>query len=480
MTVPAPTSLRRVAVIGAGITGLAAAHHLGELAAAREMPLDVTIVERGERAGGALKTIRRDGFIMEAGADSILVEKPWAAELARRIGLGDELIPTRPEFRRTLVARAGKLVEIPEGFTLLAPARVGPILRSPLFSTMGKLRIMCEPFIPPRRSGGDESLAAFVTRRVGREVLDRVAQPLAGGIYTADPARLSIEATMPRFAEMERKYGSLVRGLRAAERARAAQTKGTSGARWNLFVTMRGGMATLAEALAARLARSMRYGTEAVAITRDGSKWRIALASGAALEADAIICAAPAPVAARLAGPYSPQLAEHLDAISYASAAVVNLTFRESDFPWPPRAFGFVVPIAERRKIIAGSFSSLKYEGRAPAGWILVRTFMGGVLQSEMMQLGDDEMAAAAREELRLLLGVTATPSITEVQRWPEAMPQYEVGHLGRVSEIERLASAIPAFALAGAAYRGVGTPDCVHSGQEAARLTIERLSTDP
>jgi oxygen-dependent protoporphyrinogen oxidase len=474
------TSVRRVIVIGAGITGLAAAHHLGELAASCEMPLEVTIVERGDRAGGPLKTIRRDGFIMEAGADSILAEKPWAAELARRIGLGDELIPTRAEFRRTLVVRAGRLVEIPDGFSLLAPARLGPVLRSPLFSPLGKLRIMLEPFIPARRDGRDESLASFVTRRLGREVLDRVAQPLAGGIYTADPARLSVQATMPRFVEMERKFGSLVRGLRAAERTRAAQSAGTSGARWNLFVGLRSGMGTLADALAARLAQSIRYRAEASALTRAGAKWKVELADGAALDADAVICAAPAPAAAHLMAPHHQPLSERLRSIGYASAAVVNLTYRWSDFPALPRTFGFVVPIAERRKIIAGSFSSLKYEGRAPAGWIIARVFVGGVLQADMMRLADDQMIAAARDELRQLLGVAAAPSIAEVQRWPDAMPQYEVGHLDRVGQIERDAAQFPALVLAGAAYRGVGIPDCVRSGEEAARATIERFTANP
>ncbi len=472
--------MRRVIVIGAGITGLAAAQHLGELAAAREMALEVTIVERGDRAGGPLKTIRRDGFIMEAGADSILAEKPWASDLARRIGLGGELIPTRAEFRRTLVVRAGRLVEIPEGFSLLAPARLGPVLKSPLFSPLGKLRIVLEPFIPARRDERDESLAAFVTRRLGREVLDRVAQPLAGGIYTADPSRLSVHATMPRFVEMERKFGSLVRGLRAAERTRAAQSAGTSGARWNLFVGLRSGMGTLAETLAARLAHSIRYGAEASALTRVGAKWKVELADGAALEADAVICAAPAPATAHLIAPHDQPLSERLRSIGYASAAVVNLTYRESDFPAPPRTFGFVVPIAERRKIIAGSFSSLKYEGRAPAGWIVARAFVGGVLQADMMQLADDQMIAAARDELRQLLGVAAAPSIAEVQRWPDAMPQYEVGHLDRVGQIERAAAQFPALVLAGAAYRGVGIPDCVRSGEEAARATIERFTANP
>jgi protoporphyrinogen/coproporphyrinogen III oxidase len=438
------------------------------------------VVERGDRAGGPLKTIRRDGFIMEAGADSILVEKPWAAEMARRIGLGKELIPTRAEFRRTLVVRGGRLVEIPDGFSLLAPARLGPVLRSPLFSPLGKLRIMLEPLIPARRDGRDESLASFVTRRLGRQVLDRVAQPLAGGIYTADPNRLSVQATMPRFVEMERKYGSLVRGLRAAERTRAAQGAGTSGARWNLFVGMRSGMGALADALAARLERSIRYGAEAAALSRAGEKWKIELADGGLLDADAVICAAPAPAAARLIAPHDPSLAERLRAIGYASAAVVNLTYRESDFPAPPRTFGFVVPIAERRKIIAGSFSSLKYEGRAPAGWIIARAFVGGVLQADMMRLGDDRMVAAARDELRQLLGVAAEPSMAEVQRWPDAMPQYEVGHLDRVDQIERAGAKLPALELAGAAYRGVGIPDCVRSGEQAARATIERFTANP
>jgi protoporphyrinogen/coproporphyrinogen III oxidase len=378
------------------------------------------------------------------------------------------------------VVRAGRLVEIPDGFSLLAPARLGPILRSPLFSPLGKLRIMLEPLIPARRGGRDESLASFVTRRLGREVLDRVAQPLAGGIYTADPNRLSVQATMPRFVEMERKYGSLVRGLRAVERSRAAQGAGTSGARWNLFVGLRSGMGTLADALAARLARSIRYGAEATALTRAGAQWKVELARGAALEADAVICAAPASAAAHLLAPHDEPLAQRLRAIGYASAAVVNLTYRESDFPEPPRTFGFVVPIAERRRIIAGSFSSLKYEGRAPDGWIIARTFLGGVMQADMMRLGDDAMIAAARDELRQLLGVAAAPSIAEVQRWPDAMPQYEVGHLDGVAQIELAAAKLPGLGLAGAAFRGVGIPDCVRSGEEAARATIERFTANP
>jgi protoporphyrinogen/coproporphyrinogen III oxidase len=435
------------------------------------------LLERGERCGGALETIRRDGFVIETGADSFLTEKPAAADLARRLGLGDELISTREIYRKTYVVRAGRLVEIPAGFSLLAPTHLGPIFKSPLFSPLGKLRIAMEPFIASRASDDDESLDSFVTRRLGREVLDRVAQALAGGIYTADPKRLSMAATMPRFAEMERRYGSLIKGMRAAENARAAKMSDVSGARWSMFQSFRNGMATLPETVAVRLGTSIHKNAEVVAMSRHGDAWRLALKSGDSIDADAVICAAPAYAASRIVGTLAPAATKILGAISYASAATVNLSYRESDFDGPPRAFGFVVPAIERRRIIAGSFSSFKFDGRAPAGAILARAFLGGDLSREMMNLGDDEMVAAVRDEFRDLLGVSATPGLSEVRRWPDSMPQYEVGHLDRVAKLERLVAEIPAFVLAGAAYRGVGIPDCIRSGECAADAIFAQFS---
>lgn len=448
-----------------------------ESAAAREFPLEVQLLERGERCGGALETIRRDGFVIETGADSFLSEKVAAADLAQRLGIGAELIPTRDIYRKTYVVRAGRLVEIPAGFSLLAPAHLGPVFGSRLFSPLGKIRIAMEPFIPARTGTDDESLDSFVTRRLGREVLERVAQPLAGGIYTADPKRLSMAATMPRFVEMERRHGSVVKGMRAAESARAAKSPDVSGARWSLFQSFRDGMATLPEALVARLGASIRKGAEVVAMTRNGGAWRLALATGESIDADAVICAAPAFAASRVLKSIAPAAAKILGLISYASAATVNLTFWESDFNGPPRAFGFVVPAIERRRIIAGSFSSFKFEGRAPAGAILARAFVGGELSREMMRLGDDEIVAAVRDEFRDLLGVVAAPGFTQVRRWPDSMPQYDVGHLNRVAEIERNVAELPAFAIAGAAYRGVGIPDCIYSGEKAADTIFAKLS---
>lgn len=472
----------RIAIIGGGISGLAAAHRLHELAAAREMPIEVTLFEAGTRLGGAIETLRRDGFVIETGADSFLSEKPWALKLAERLGLSGAIIGTQEQFRKTYVVRAGRLVEIPEGFSLLAPAFIRPMLGSPLFSMPGKLRMLLEPFIPRRRIAGDESLAAFVTRRLGREVLERVAQPLAGGIYTADPNILSLQATMPRFAEMEHRHGSVIKGLRAAARSRGVGERGTSGARWSLFVSFKGGMRELVDALVTRLAGSIRYnaGVEALEhIDKSGnaSAWRLRLAGGAAFDADAVLCAAPAYAAAPLLKPHNAALASLLENLGYASAATVNMAFRADDVRGAPKSFGFVVPAVENRKIIAGSFSSLKFAGRAPDGLFLARVFLGGALQSQMMALDDAAMAAAAREEFRGLLGVTAAPLFTYVRRWAEAMPQYAVGHLERVAEIEREGATIRGVALAGAYLRGVGIPDCVHSGETAADTLFSYLA---
>jgi oxygen-dependent protoporphyrinogen oxidase len=437
----------------------------------------VKLLERGARCGGALETIRRDGFVIETGADSFISEKRACAELAARLGIGAELIPTREIYRKTYVVRAGRLVEIPAGFSLLAPAHLGPVFRSPLFSPLGKLRIALEPFIAARTSNDDESLDSFVTRRLGREVLERVAQPLAGGIYTADPKRLSMAATMPRFVEMERRHGSVVKGMRAAESAQASRNSEISGARWSMFQSFGNGMATLPETLAARLGASIRNGADVIGVSRNGDEWRLATSTGDSIDADAVICAAPAYAASRILATIAPAAAKILGEISYASAATVNLTFRESDFDGPPRAFGFVVPAIEHRRIIAGSFSSFKFEGRAPAGAILARAFVGGEMSREMMRLSDTEMVAAVRDEFRALLGVSAAPGIAEVRRWPDSMPQYEVGHLSRVAEIERVVAEIPAFAIAGAAYRGVGIPDCVRGGENAADAIFAKLS---
>ena len=473
------SKIPRIAVLGGGITGLVAAYRLRELAAIRELPLETIVLESSGRMGGALETIRTSGYIIESGADSILSEKPSGLRLIKRLGLEADIIGTQERFRRTYVVREGRLAPIPDGFSLMAPTLLRPVLRSGLFSAFGKLRILAEPLIPRRRQRDDESLASFVKRRLGREVLERIAQPLAGGIYTADPAALSVAATMPRFVEMERRYGSLIRGLKAAARSSRAARE-ANGARWSLFISFTNGIAQLAEALTMRLGNCVRCRANVIGLERQEPAeqprrraWRLRLEDDLSLEADAVVCTIPAYAAAPLLRPHNETLAAKLEKIEYASAATVNMAFREADFTGMPQSFGFVVPAIEHRKIIAGSFSSLKYAGRAPGGMVLARVFLGGALQTEMMALDDGELIAAAKEEFASLMGVNAAPALTYIRRWPRSMPQYAVGHLQQAAEIEQEAARLHRFSMAGAFLRGVGIPDCIQAGESAAEATF-------
>lgn len=458
---------KRVAVLGGGITGLAAAHR------ARELGADVVLLEASERVGGVIATERRDGWVLELGPDSFVTDKPQAAELSRRMGLARDLLPTNDRFRRTLVVHDGRLEALPEAFQLLAPARLLPFLRTPILSLGGKLAALRD-LVAPRGGpppGGDESLASFVRRRLGGEVLDRIAQPMVGGIYTADPERLSLAATMPRFIELERRHRSLILGLMRGAKETPA---GTSGARFGLFVTLREGLESLVDALARSLPPgSIRTEAKVAAVRRDDGRWQVEVAGGAPETVDAVVVGLPAPHAAGVLRGESPALADELAGIPYASSAIVLLGWRRADVPRPLDAFGVVVPEVERRRIIAASFSSVKYDGRAPEGHVLVRVFLGGAMHPEAVAWDDATMIATARAELRDLLGIEAEPVLSRVGRWPESMPQYHVGHQVRVARIRRLEADLPGLALAGNAYEGVGLSDCVRSAESAVAAVL-------
>jgi oxygen-dependent protoporphyrinogen oxidase len=457
----------KLVVVGGGITGLAAAHRAVELARERSTELDLTLVEARDRLGGTIATERAGGFLVEAGPDSFLSEKPWALALCRRLGVENRLMPTDDRFRKVFVWRAGRLYSLPDGFQLLAPTKLGPFVRSGLFSWPGKLRMALD-LVLPRGVSDDESLGAFVRRRLGREALERVAQPLVAGIYTADPDDLSLAATMPRFCELERRERSVILGLWRANR-RAPQA-GTSGARWSLFVTFQGGMEEMVTALASRLppgAVLLKHRVDG--IERNGRGWRVLGGLGPAVEADQVIVAAESYTASRILRYVDPALATLLGEIPYASSATVTFGYRRADVPHPLDGFGFVVPRTERRSVLACTFSSVKYPGRAPDGQVLLRCFVGGALNEGVLESDDGALIAGARDELREALGVTAEPMLTRVARWTKAMPQYHVGHGGRVEAIERCVAALPGLQLAGGAYRGVGIADCVRSGEAAA-----------
>lgn len=461
---------RRVVVVGGGIAGLAAAHRLVEVSRESGPPVEVTLLEARGRLGGTIHTERADGFLLEAGPDSFVSEKPWALALAERIGLGPRLCRTNDRFRRTYVVRGGRLCPLPEGFLLLAPTRIWPVLSSPIFSWRGKARMALDLVLPRRAANGDESLASFVSRRLGREVLERVAQPLVGGIYTADPERLSLAATMPRFLALEREHRSLIRGLRRSAAPR--ETAGASGARWTLFVTLAGGMAELIEALATRLPPgAARLSCPVTAVERGSQRpaWQVRLADGSTVPADGVVLAGEAPRMAGLVHGLDVDLARLLGEIPYASSATVALAYPRAAIRHPLDGFGFIVPRIECRPTIACTFSSVKYPARAPEGFALLRVFLGGALQADVLDRDDGALVRLAHDDVAALLRVEGAPILTRVWRHPAAMPQYEVGHLDRVAAIEARLAGCPGLTLAGSAYRGVGIADCVRSGEASA-----------
>jgi protoporphyrinogen/coproporphyrinogen III oxidase len=458
----------RIVIIGGGISGLAAAHRVLEL----NQTAQVTILEASGRLGGTIQTEFRDGFLLERGPDSFISEKPHAVALAERLGLESRLIQTNEEYRRSFIVRDGRLRPVPEGFQLLAPSRMWSFITSDIFSVAGKARMAADLLLPRKSTNGstDESLASFVRRRLGVEALDRMAQPMVGGIYTADPETLSLRATLPRFLEMEREHRSLILAMLRQGRA---QKSGTSGARYSLFLSFDRGMQVLVDAVA-RINADFRVKMRAQKLTFDQG-WTITTDKDEVFKADTVCLAVPAYIAASLLDQRHESLAEKLRAIKYASTATINFGYRRAAIAHPLNGFGFVVPFVEKRSLIACTFSSVKFSGRAPDGHVLLRAFAGGALQPEIFALDESEMAARVEADLRELLGISEPPLFVEVAKWERSMPQYQVGHLDRILEIENEVSKLPGLMLAGNSYRGAGIPDCIRSGEQAA----EYLATD-
>lgn len=467
----APQHLR-IAVIGGGISGVAAAHRLRVLLPHAELRL----FEASDRLGGAVHTLDDRGLVLEQGADSFLAKSGVVVELCRALGLADELIPTNEHHRRAMVVCRGHLEPIPEGFVLMRPTRLGPMLRSPILSPWGKLRMLCEPLVPRHASADspthDESIADFAVRRLGRDVYERLVEPLMGGIYVGDAARLSLAATMPEFLEAERVHGSLWNAQQAtANQAQSTPgTDATSGARYSAFLTLRRGLGSLIDALAASLpADAVQLKSPVTSLARENNRWQLATNGRPPESFDAVILAAPAPTTATLLAEVDGSLAACFGRIQCASSAVVTLVFKKSQLSRPLDAFGFVVPHIERRQILAASFPGVKFPGRGDDDTVPFRVFLGGVLRPELVDLADEKLAAIAAGELQQLLGIRGEPSHSSVARWRDAMPQYALGHIELVKEIERLTAAHPNLALAGNAYHGVGIPQCIVSGQAAA-----------
>jgi oxygen-dependent protoporphyrinogen oxidase len=464
--------MRKTVVIGGGISGLAAAYALQKL---EGKAANYLLLESSDRLGGKIVTYAGEGFLVEGGPDSFLTQKRAALDLCRELGLGDQLIgsnhTTTPS---TYVLSKGKLHPMPEGMMLMAPTMILPILRTKLISWPGKLRMGLEVFIGRNTTNPDESLGGFVRRRMGSELLEKIAGPLMAGIHAGDPDALSLRSTFPMFADMEKKHRSLVLGMIKRKRAQAAQPP--TGPRPSMFTTLSGGLQQLPDAIAARLNREqVKLNCRVQSLTAVGDQYRIGLADGEFLLADNVVFTTPAYVTAEIVQQLDPALAEKLRSIRYVSTSTVSLAFRRSEIACELNGFGFIVPATEGRKINACSWSSTKFSHRAPNEYVLMRVFIGGAFNEDLAEQDEATLIDVARQELREIMGITAVPVLARAYRWKKSNPQYNVGHGALIGEMDELVSAHPGLYLAGAAYRGSGIPDCIQSGMDAA-TKIERL----
>jgi oxygen-dependent protoporphyrinogen oxidase len=450
-----PSSAGRVVIVGGGIAGLAAAYDL------RRAGVDCTIFEKRPKLGGVIETLTWEDCLLECGPDSFISAKPEAAALIKELGLESEIIGSNDHQRTTYILKLGRLVPLPEGVMMIVPTRVMPMVRSPLLGWGTKLGMALELFRrrpTPYQAGRDRSVAEFVVDHFGQETLDYLAEPLLSGVYGGDPRRLSMASVLPRFLQMEAKYGSLGRAV--------MQSKSQGSAGGSLFRTLKGGLGTLVDAVSKRLT-VRHHAVEAIEKRDNGFRVR---AAGDWIEADHVILACPAWAAAGLAGRLDGDLGRSLDAIPYSSSLTLSLIYKSSEFDGKRAGFGFLVPQKERQRMAAATFVGTKFPYRAPEDRIILRCFFGGTADEEILKESDDSLLAIARNELKRILGLTAPPIFHSISRWPRSMAQYNVGHAGRIKQIKDRVAAISGLLLAGNAYEGIGIPDCIRTGRAAAK----------
>ncbi|HVU13865.1 MAG TPA: protoporphyrinogen oxidase [Phototrophicaceae bacterium] len=463
--------MTNLAIIGGGITGLSAAWF------AQQAGLSYTLLEASARLGGKVTTERVGDFVIEGGPDSFLTQKPAALQLARDLGLSEQLIPINSRPHATYVLHHGQPIPLPEGVALIVPTKFAPFLRSPLLSPLGKLRMALDWVLPARRDDADETLADFVRRRLGSEAVDKLAAPLMAGIYNAEAEEQSLLATFPRYRDLERKYGSIIRGTR--EQRKAQKPSGQPA-----FMTLRDGTQILIDALVDNLRGDVRLNTKVQSIepigTRsslngsDAALYTLTLGSGERIDADAVLITAPAYVAADLIRVLAPKAATVLGSLRYLSSGTISLVYHADQIQHPIDGFGVIIPPSERRSINAITISSDKFAGRAPGDHVLLRVFFGGSRSPQMMALGDDDLIIRVRAELSGILGIDAPPLLSRIYRWQNANPQYDLGHLQRIDTLE--ASLPPGLRVAGSAYRGVGLPDCIQQAQTQVQRLIQPM----
>lgn len=470
---------RKIVIVGGGITGLSAAFYTKKAFEQRQIPVDITLVEKSDRLGGNIRTLRRDGFVIEQGPDSFLARKLPIIELARELGLEEELTGVNPQAKASFILHRGHLHPMPLGLVLGIPTALAPFAKTGLISPAGKIRAALDMLLPRKTASGDESLGGFIERRLGREVLENITEPLLAGIYAGDTRQLSLQATFPQFRELELKHRSLIMGMMAAKREpRAGGGELPEIARRSMFLTFKQGLSILVDRLAASLP-SVRTitGQSAVRLVREEGRFRLALNQGTELEADGVVLACPTFEATKLLSAH-PAI-RWLTKIEYASVANVAWVYRPSDIGRLPAGSGMVVPHAEGKMITACTWSSSKWLHVAPPGSVLLRTYVGRFGSQEWTELSDKELIAGIRKDLRDTMGIAATPVFYEIARCHRSMPQYPVGH---VEQLERLRSQLredqPGLWLCGAGYEGVGIPDCVRQGKQAAERMLAHAAS--
>lgn len=439
----------KVVIVGGGISGLSAAYYLGQAG------ISSTLIEKEPRPGGVVQTDHLEGCVLERGPDSFLAIKTSAIDLIREVGLGDEVISSNDHLRRTYILRRGRLVPLPDGIMMVVPTKLMPTATSPLLGWGTKIRMGLEYFRrPPDRPAPDRSVAEFLSDHYGQETVEYLGEPLLAGVYGGDPRALSINSVLPRFAELETRYGSLTRGVLASRRG-----AGPSGP---LFQTLKGGLSTLVEAVCRRAAERLAIVRgEAEAVERG---WRVRV-DGAWIDCDHVVLATRAFEAAAVLRNGHAALAAELDAIPYTSSMTLALGYRRADVKHPLNGFGFLVPARERRFLLACTWMGTKFPYRVPQNMALLRCFMAG----SALDHSDDEVVRLAREDLKRVMGLDAEPVFFNIARWPRAMAQYVVGHDERIRRIREMVKELPGLHLAGNGYSGIGIPDCIRTGREAA-----------